>query len=63
MMDRANAILTRLFLDLRDREEGQAAVEYGVLVALIIAVCVVAIQTIGGGINDAFNAVVTAAGF
>jgi Flp pilus assembly pilin Flp len=52
-----------LFLDLRDREEGQAAVEYGVLVALIIAVCVVAIQTIGGGINDAFNAVVTAAGF
>jgi len=62
-MDRANATLTRWFLALRDREEGQAAVEYGVLVALIIAVCVVAIQTIGGGINDAFNSVVSAAGF
>jgi Flp pilus assembly pilin Flp len=63
MMDRVNAILTRLFLDLRDREEGQAAVEYGVLVALIIAVCVVAIQTIGGGIDKAFNDVIKAAGF
>ena len=40
MMDRVYAILMRWFLELRNREEGQAAVEYGVLVALIIAVCV-----------------------
>jgi pilus assembly protein Flp/PilA len=60
MMDRVNAIVTRWYLELRDREEGQAAVEYGVLVALIIAVCIVAIGLLGGKVNDAFNAVVTA---
>ena len=56
-MDRVNATLTRWFLELRDREEGQAAVEYGVLVALIIAVCIVAIGLLGGKVNTAFTAV------
>jgi Flp pilus assembly pilin Flp len=56
-MDRFNATLTRWYFALRDREEGQAAVEYGVLVALIIAVCVVAIGLLGGKVNDAFDAV------
>ena len=45
---------------LRDREEGQAAVEYGVLVALIIAVCIAVITTLGGQVNDAFQSVVDA---
>jgi Flp pilus assembly pilin Flp len=57
MKDRANAILMRLY-GLRDREEGQAAVEYGVLVALIIAVCVVVITTLGTDISKAFQSVV-----
>jgi pilus assembly protein Flp/PilA len=57
MKDRANAILMR-FRGLWDREEGQAAVEYGVLVALIIAVCVLVIQTLGGDVSDAFQSVV-----
>lgn len=35
-------------------EEGATAVEYGVLVALIIAACVVIIATLGGQINNAF---------
>jgi pilus assembly protein Flp/PilA len=52
------AILGRAF-ELR-REEGQAAVEYGVLVALIIAVCVVVIGILGGDVSDAFQSVVTA---
>jgi len=39
-------------------EEGATAVEYGVLVALIIAVCVVIISVLGNRINDAFNKVV-----
>ncbi|MGE5273335.1 MAG: Flp family type IVb pilin [Verrucomicrobiota bacterium] len=56
-MDRFNATLTRWFLELRDREEGQAAVEYGVLVALIIAVAIATIGILGGKVNGAFNAV------
>ena len=40
------------------REEGQAAVEYGVLLALILVVAIVAIGVLGGEVNDAFNAVV-----
>lgn len=59
MMDCLRAFLMRA-RELRDREEGQAAVEYGVLVALIIAVSVVIIGTLGGDVSDAFQSVVTA---
>jgi pilus assembly protein Flp/PilA len=59
-MDRFNATLTRWFLELRDREEGQAAVEYGVLVALIIAICVTVITTLGTDVQGAFQDVVDA---
>lgn len=38
-------------------EEGATAVEYGVLIALIIAVCIVVIEVLGGKINNAFDAV------
>jgi Flp pilus assembly pilin Flp len=55
MMDRVNATLTRWMLALRDREEGQAAVEYGVLVALIIAGSIAIIVTLGGYVSDAFT--------
>lgn len=56
-MDRVYANLTRWFLEMKDREEGQAAVEYGVLVALIIAVCVTIIATLGGQVKTAFTTV------
>ena len=56
MQDRLMAILMRVW----DREEGQAAVEYGVLVALIIAVSVAIIKTLGTDVSDAFQSVVTA---
>ena len=59
MQDRFNAILIR-FRGLLDREEGQAAVEYGVLVALIIAVCVAVITTLGTDVKAAFQSVVDA---
>ena len=36
-------------------EEGATAVEYGVLVAMIIAVCIVAISGIGKSIGEAFS--------
>jgi Flp pilus assembly pilin Flp len=57
VLDRVNATLTRWFLELRDREEGQAAVEYGVLIALIIAVSVAIIATLGTDIKTAFTTV------
>lgn len=36
-------------------EDGATAVEYGVLIALIIAACVVIIGVLGGQINTAFT--------
>lgn len=43
-------------------EEGASAVEYGVLVALIIVVCIAAIQVIGTKLNNAFEKVNTKLG-
>ena len=39
------------------REQGATAVEYGLLVALIAAIIVVAVATLGGKINKAFSTV------
>jgi len=44
-------LVTRFIRD----EEGATAVEYGVLIALIIAVCIVVIGYLGNKINNAFN--------
>ena len=41
-------------------EEGATAVEYGVLIALIIAACIVVIGILGSQINNAFDGVVQA---
>ena len=38
-------------------EEGATAVEYGVLIALIIAVCIIVIAVLGGKVNNAFSKV------
>ena len=38
-------------------EEGATAVEYGVLIALIIAVCIIVIWGIGKQVNNAFDKV------
>jgi Flp pilus assembly pilin Flp len=51
MMDCLQAFLMQV-RELRTREEGQAAVEYGVLVALIIAVSVV----VSGAFQDVVDA-------
>jgi Flp pilus assembly pilin Flp len=42
------------------RERGATAVEYGLLVALIAAVIVGVVFTLGGQINTAFQTMVTA---
>lgn len=46
-------------LDRFKSEEGATAVEYGIMVALIAAVIIIAVQTLGGKVNSAFNTVNT----
>ena len=41
------------------REEGASAVEYGLLVALIAAIIIVAVQTVGQKTSTGFNTVAT----
>lgn len=40
-------------------EEGATMVEYGLMVALIAVVCIVAVSTLGGFLNDMFEGVGT----
>ena len=42
---------------LRKRQEGQTMAEYGVVLAVITLVVVLAITTLSGSISDAINAV------
>ena len=44
-------------------DEGPTAVEYAVMLALIILVCVVAIQALGSATSASFNKVITDCGF
>ncbi len=63
MMNRMYTAIHTAKARLADRsrdEEGATAVEYGLLVALIAAVIVLTVQTLGGQINTAFQTVVTA---
>jgi pilus assembly protein Flp/PilA len=41
-------------------EEGASMVEYGLMVALIAAVCIGTVTTIGTGINGMFNSIASA---
>ena len=50
------AMQTR-FAELRDREDGATAVEYGLIIALIAAVIAAVIVTLGTDIKKAFETV------
>jgi pilus assembly protein Flp/PilA len=54
-----NAVLARGDLALK-REEGQAMAEYGIILALIAAVVIVLLVTLGGQIKSALQSVVDA---
>lgn len=43
-------------------EDGPTAVEYAVMLALIVIVCLTAIQSIGNNANTTFNSVATQLG-
>ena len=48
---------TQLVVNFLQREDGPTAVEYAVMLALIIVVCIAAITTLGTKANATFNAV------
>ena len=56
-------VLQTMFLDrietARDNERGATAVEYGLMVALIAAVIVVAVTALGGKLGTLFQSVAT----
>jgi pilus assembly protein Flp/PilA len=43
------------FVDFIEREDGPTAVEYAVMLALIIVVCLAAITTLGQNANSTFS--------
>ena len=43
------------FVDFLKREDGPTAVEYAVMLALIIVVCITAITTLGSNANNTFS--------
>ena len=46
---------TNLMIRLRTDERGATAVEYGIMVALIAVVIIVAVGLLGGTLSDTFN--------
>ena len=50
------------FIDLCRDDAGATMVEYGIMIALVAAVCIGAVTTIGTSINTAFGQLVTAIG-
>ena len=49
--------LTQAVVNFMKREDGPTAVEYAVMLALIIVVCITAITTLGTNANKTFQAV------
>jgi pilus assembly protein Flp/PilA len=52
----------RFIIDFLKREDGPTAVEYAVMLALIIVVCIAAITTLGSNANQTFTTVGSAVG-
>ena len=53
---------TTSVVDFLQREDGPTAVEYAVMLALIIVVCIAAITTLGQNANKTFTSVGTTIG-
>jgi pilus assembly protein Flp/PilA len=57
-MERAKQIPMRVYLALaalRDGEEGQAMVEYALILALVSVAAVAILSTLGGSVSSIFN--------
>ncbi|WP_045729598.1 Flp family type IVb pilin [Pseudarthrobacter chlorophenolicus] len=53
------SLYTNLMIRLRSEEKGATAVEYGIMVALIAVVIIVAVSTLGGQLQTMFTDVTT----
>ncbi len=53
--------VTKKFVEFLKKEDGPTAVEYAVMLALIIVVCIAAISTLGSNANHTFSSVASAA--
>ena len=51
--------LKNFVVDFAQKEDGPTAVEYAVMLALIIVVCLAAITTLGQNANSTYNTVAT----
>ncbi len=47
--------ITKSLVEFLKKEDGPTAVEYAVMLALIIVVCIAAITTLGGNANNTFS--------
>ena len=47
--------VARTVVDFLKREDGPTAVEYAVMLALIVVVCVAAITTLGANVNEVYT--------
>ena len=54
--------ISRSLIHFLQREDGPTAVEYAVMLALIIVVCIAAITTLGTNASSTFNKVATTVG-
>jgi pilus assembly protein Flp/PilA len=54
--------LASFVVDFLKAEDGPTAVEYAVMLALIIVVCITAISTLGSNTNNTFSYVATQVG-
>ncbi len=52
-------LLRRFVTDFVKNEDGPTAVEYAVMLALIVVVCIAAISVLGSNANNTFNKVAT----
>jgi pilus assembly protein Flp/PilA len=61
-MEKTMRKLSNFVVEFVKREDGPTAVEYAVMLALIIVVCIGAITTLGKNANTTFTSVGTAIG-
>jgi pilus assembly protein Flp/PilA len=53
-------MMVELFKRFRNREEGQALVEYALILSLIAVVCIGALTLLGTNVNDILNQIAAA---
>jgi Flp pilus assembly pilin Flp len=63
MLDRFNllvALAVGRMTELREREDGQALVEYALILTLVAIACIVVLTALGGAVRDKLQQIVTA---